>query len=351
MDSQRKIQFALEWALDNFLGLLNPRSRLIIENRFGIGSNSEPQTLESIGEGYSITRERVRQIEQDALRIIKESDEYKSGQTVRKMLKAIFEEKDQLLLENELLLSISEDKKIQNKILFFITLDDDFIKWKDDDICLAHWSINRDLSCKVHSSIEQLYTELSDTKLIDESEIIYRFLKVLETSGVTFKRKETTLRWLGFSKNIVKNPLGEWGKDITNGAKVSGVKDYAYLVLKKNAVPMHFGEIAKAIKATFNIPCNTATCHNELIKDDRIVLVGRGTYALSENGYTPGFARDVIRELLKKEGALSKNEIISKVLEKRVLQQNTILAALQDPACFKKDTQGKYSPVAIEKVN
>ena len=348
MDSQRKVVFALEWAIDNFLGLLNSRSRLIIENRFGIGTNSEPQTLESIGEGYSITRERVRQIEQDALRAIKQSEEYKSGQNTEKTLKTVFEEKGRLLTEKELLESISDDKKIQNKILFFITLNDGFIKWKEDEDCFPHWSIDRELSCKVHSAIERLYSELPNDKLFDENEIIYRFLKVLETECVAFKPKEITLRWLALTKNVLKNPLGEWGKDTANGVRVSGVKDYAYLALKKNGIPMHFNEIAKAIKTMFNVPCNTATCHNELIKDDRIVLVGRGTYALSENGYTPGFARDVIKELLEKEGPLGKDEIVSKVLEKRTLQKNTVLAALQDPACFKKDAQKKYSPVAIE---
>ena len=53
---------------------------------------------------------------------------------------------------------------------------------------------------------------------------------------------------------------------------------------------MHFKEVAEAISKTFGKKTHYATCHNELIKDSRFVLVGRGMYALAEWGYQAGIA-------------------------------------------------------------
>ncbi len=53
--------------LASALQRLNPRMRHVVELRFGL-SGLEPQTLEQVGEGLGITRERVRQLEARALR-------------------------------------------------------------------------------------------------------------------------------------------------------------------------------------------------------------------------------------------------------------------------------------------
>ena len=52
------------------VGLIKPlsdRNRDVILRRFGL-KNGRPETLESIGQGYGITRERVRQIEEYAIK-------------------------------------------------------------------------------------------------------------------------------------------------------------------------------------------------------------------------------------------------------------------------------------------
>ena len=105
---------------------------------------------------------------------------------------------------------------------------------------------------------------------------------------------------------------------------------------------MHFTEVAKEIEKLFGKKAHTATCHNELIKDSRFVLVGRGLYALSNWGYAGGVVRDVVRDVLRKNGALTKQEIIDKVLKERYVKPNTILVNLQNPKYFKKDKSGRY---------
>jgi DNA-directed RNA polymerase delta subunit len=106
-------------------------------------------------------------------------------------------------------------------------------------------------------------------------------------------------RWLSISKKIGKNPLGEWGHAASPNVKTKGVRDYAYLAVKKHGSPLHFREVAQLIEKMFNRAAHVATTHNELIKDDRFVLVGRGMYALKEWGYASGVVRDVIRNILR----------------------------------------------------
>jgi len=106
---------------------------------------------------------------------------------------------------------------------------------------------------------------------------------------------------------------------------------------------MHFREVAEAIQQLFDKKAHTATCHNELIKDDRFVLVGRGLYALTEWGYSAGVVKDVLRDILQEHGPLSREEIIDKVRKERYVKDNTIVVNLQDNTLFKKLSNGMYT--------
>jgi hypothetical protein len=92
----------------------------------------------------------------------------------------------------------------------------------------------------------------------------------------------------------------------------------------------------------FGKRAHEATTHNELIKDDRFVLVGRGLYALAEWGYVSGVVRDVIRKVLNKYGPMTREEIFNKVMKERYVKENTVLVNLQNSTYFKKDADGKY---------
>ena len=341
----KKISFKPKQVTKKILSPLQDRSLDIVKSRFGLGGDTERKTLEAIGDKYGITRERVRQIEQAALALIKKSEDYKSEKTNWDELKSIVEELGGLVAEHDLLNSISKDEEIQNHVHFYLVLGDEFIKHREDDEYVSRWSVNADLTEKVHSSLSSLYSKLSDDELITESEMVDRFCEELKKLNVESRDAEIAKRWLCLSKGICKNPLGEWGKASASGVKARGIKDYAYLMMRKHGSPMHFREVAEAITETFEKKCHTATCHNELIKDGRFVLVGRGMYALQEWGYKPGVVRDVIKEILKREGQLTKEEVIEKVLKERYLKKNTILVNLQNPKYFKKNKDKKYSPV------
>ncbi|MDX6454709.1 MAG: polymerase primary sigma factor, partial [Gaiellaceae bacterium] len=62
-------------ALHRAIATLPPREMLVIRLRYGIDSKQDPKSLEEIGREMGITRERVRQIETQALARLAEQRE------------------------------------------------------------------------------------------------------------------------------------------------------------------------------------------------------------------------------------------------------------------------------------
>lgn len=340
------ITFKPKQVTKHFLSVLPKRAQDVITKRYGLGTAEKKMTLEAIGESYGITRERVRQIENFALASIRKSDVFKTEAPVFEELRKVMVDHGGLVPEHDFLESLAADKSSQNHIHFLLVLGDLFVKHKEDDEFTHRWSADHDTADKVHESLRKLYASLSDDELVEEAKMVDRFLAHLKDVSEEYKNAEILRRWLTISKQIGKNPLGEWGMARSPNVSARGVRDYAFLVLRKHGSPMHFTEVAKAIGEHFDKRAHVATTHNELIKDKRFVLVGRGLYALSEWGYSTGVVRDVVADILKKNGPLSREEIIEKVMRERYVKPNTILVNLQNPKYFKKNKEGRYSPVA-----
>ncbi len=322
---------------------LQDRASDVIMNRFGLNSDGERKTLEEIGKKYNITRERVRQLEDAALKLIKKSSAFKAEQAVFDELKQLMHKLGSIVAEHEFLPYISKDKETQNHIHFFLVLGDVFKKHREDEHFHARWSVDDGMAEKVHDALRRLYASLKDEDLIPETEMIKKFFDQMKDLAEQYRDEEIAKRWLSMSKTIAKNGLGEWGKATSPNIRTRGVKDYAFLVMRRNGSPMHFKEVADAISKTFGKKTHYATCHNELIKDSRFVLVGRGMYALAEWGYKAGIAREVIQDILKREGApMSKDEVVKRVMKERYFKKNTILVNLANPKYFKKNKAGLY---------
>lgn len=337
------ISFKPKHVTKRMLSNLQDRAHDVVVNRFGLTEDAERKTLEAIGEKYGITRERVRQIENAALAAIKKADNFKSEKAVFDELKTLIHSLGGVVPEEEFLSHISKDRLTQNHIHLYLVLGDEFKKSKEDEHFKSRWSVDDSVSEVVHNAIHDLYKNLDDDELVSESEIINRFFDHMKDVSEAYKQEEIARRWIALSKAISRNPLGEYGKSASSNVKTRGVKDYAFLVMRKHGSPMHFREVAEAIEKTFGKKTHVPTCHNELIKDPRFVLVGRGYYALRDWGYKPGVVREVIKEILKKEGPLSKEDIIEKVSKERFLKQNTILVNLQNTKYFKKNKSGLYT--------
>ncbi len=337
------LSFNPKQVVKRLLGSLPDRAQDVIVGRFGLNATGDDMTLEAIGKKYGITRERVRQIENYAINHIRKSNAFEKEAPIFEELKDTVKKMGGVVSEEDLLNHLGKDTVTKKYIHFLLVVGNDFDKIKEDIEFKHHWNIDKNLAGQIHEALRSLYTKLGDDEIIPESEIVSSFLTHLKDISDEYKQDEILTRWLSISKNIAKNPLGEWGKSKSSNIKTKGVRDYAYLILRKHGSPIHFREVAKLIGEVFNKKAHIATTHNELIKDSRFVLVGRGLYALKEWGYSTGVVRDVIKEILKKNGPLSKEDVLDKVMKERYVKSNTVIVNLQNPKFFKKNKQGMYT--------
>ncbi len=325
------------------LEALPERARDVLEKRYGLGADGETYTLEAIGQSYGITRERVRQIENYGISSIQKSDAYKKHYDLFLELQKLI---DQLgggvIAEHVLLDELTNDAATRNHVYFLLVVGDPFYKSKENPHYAHRWFTERKTADSVEQALRNVYKTLDRDELVSEAEILNRFRT--ELMEIADKHDEHVLkRWLSISKQIGRNPLGDWGPADSPNVRVKGIRDYAYLAVKRHGSPMHFREVAGSIDELFGHKAHVATTHNELIKDARFVLVGRGLYALTEWGYTAGVVKDVLRDILAQEGPLSREEIIDKVRKERYVKDNTILVNLQDANLFRRLSNGTYT--------
>lgn len=337
------ISFKPKQVTKSLLAVLPERARDVLTKRYGLSPNGETATLESIGQAYGITRERVRQIENYGIQSIQKSEEYKKHYDLFIEMQSLI---DQLgggvIAEHVFLDELTTDPIIKNHLYFLLVVGDPFYRGKENPTYTHRWFTERKVADVVEKALKQVYSSLQSDELVSEQEILNRFRA--ELMDLADKYDEQVLkRWLLMSKQIGKNPLGDWGPADSPNIKVKGIRDYAYLAVKRHGSPMHFREVAEAIDGLFKHKAHIATTHNELIKDKRFVLVGRGLYALTEWGYTAGVVKDVLREILAKEGPLSREELIDKVRKERYVKDNTILVNLQDTNLFRRLSNGTYT--------
>ena len=139
---------------------------------------------------------------------------------------------------------------------------------------------------------------------------------------------------------------GVWGLTKWPMVNPKNIRDKIYVVLDAKKEPMHFSEIAKAIRES-NFKRKNVTVqaiHNELIKDPRFVLIGRGIYALDSWGYKKGTISDIITTIMTKvDKPLTREEIVKQVLKLRKVKETTVLLNLQNKKKFKKVGKNSYT--------
>lgn len=321
---------------------LPERSRKVLTDRFGLTTKGEQRTLEAIGQEYGITRERIRQIENHAISAIRDSEAYQSHQGALEEMKKVLSALGGALAEHNLLQAVAKSEADHNHIIFLLTVGHHFDQERETNDFRTRWHIDDQLMEQVERALTNLYETIEPNRLTPEEEFLQLFAKHLKQEGVKGKPEEVLGRWLHISKRIGRNPLGEWGRIESPHVRIKNTRDFAYLTLKRHGSPMHFTEVAKGIEKLFGRETHPATTHNELIKDNRFVLVGRGLYALKEWGYEPGVVRDVIRGILEREGPLTREDIVERVKRERYVKDATIAVNLQH-GMFTRMPDGRYA--------
>jgi DNA-directed RNA polymerase delta subunit len=346
------------------IAILPSRTQDIVKKRFGL-DNNDPKTLEAVGQDYKITRERIRQIIEAALKTVKK-------QPVLKMADVFIKQAEQILKqsggvdENVRFLTkidkqFKESKGNLSAIRFLLTLNPDFSFEEENDLYNSFWHFSRISKDKIYKNIKNiggLFKKKQSTYLMDE------ILTLVKKNVFSNINKEELRAYLEISKKVGMNPFGEYGLFDWMEIDPSGARDRAYLIMKHSKKPLHFSDITKRLNECneITIPASVAshswqkkvciqTVHNELIRDSRFVLIGRGIYALGEWGYKPGKIVNVIKDILKEAGKPLKQEaIIKEVKKRRMAKDNTIILNLHNKKYFKKLPNKYYSLVRSYKI-
>lgn len=373
LDQVRKTQFQDNMAgfnpmetINILLSRLTDKERDVVKRRFGLHSDSK-QTLEEIGKHYGITRERVRQIENLSIKKLKELQELREEiLTAEKVTSQLLEQyggvmEEEFFLEN-VLNYLDTHEGSENALLFLADhiFSENINKVKQDKDFNHLWrigSVDTDTLKEVigemvalienHGKPIQLQNLLENFKnseyYLSNKE---KFLSATTFLEATEQDIDKVLEsYLRASRRVKSNLFDEWGLISWGTVQPKKINDKIYIVLKKSGQPMHFVDIAKAINETrFDEKiAYPPTVHNELILDNKYVLVGRGIYALKEWGYEPGNVANVVEQYLKDSGPKTKDEIIDYVLSKRNVKRSTVYLSLMNNNNIQKTNDGKYA--------
>lgn len=319
---------------------INERAIAMIADRFGFGKKS-PKTLGQIGETYGITRERVRQIIKEAISKVKHKskndDLFKKAE---EKLSFVIGEKHGIISKKELIKMMKESGEEENFISFILHCSDNF-KIIEEEFDMEEAVVLHHFDLGFWKSITEKAKNIlnKNKKALHSDDFFGEFLRVHPDL-----EREMFFNFLRVSREIKKGVFEKWGIHNWKEIAPKGVREKAHLIIKEKNKPLHFRDVAKLIDEhkLSKKKTHPQTVHNELIKDEKFVLVGRGTYALREWGYQRGTVKDVINEILASSNEpLHQDEVIEKVLSVRNVKKTTVIINLNK--FFDKLDKQKYS--------
>lgn len=335
--------FDIDTAVEAILAAIDQeREREIITRRFGLYDRKE--TLEQIGELLGITRERVRQLEKAILirlKIAGEDGTIPAIASIEKQIVRQLSEMGRLATVQDLtakLLDNSTDPLKRARIAFVAELAPHLTVVNENDnyrhaVGIAEYGDEKKLKKEI-DEIVKLIKKHGEPLTIDQlhDQLSYEHPDIIRALASVSKHLAHLKELWGLVKWPTVNP--------------KNIRDKIYVILAENGKPLHFSAIADAIKESNFSRKNVTTqaIHNELIKDKRFVLIGRGIYALDSWGYSKGTVADTIADILRKsDEPLHRDEIVKRVLKNRQVKETTILLNLQSKPQFKRVAKATYT--------
>ncbi len=332
----------IENAISGSLNIIEQdREREIISRRFGLTGQKE--TLEQIGELLNITRERVRQLEKAILvrlRIGAEEGQIYELAAAEKLMIRNLTELGRVARTTVLAEQIYGRKATpaeQARLVFISAISHNLTCIDENDSYYSAIGIaDYGDATVIHDKVDEVVEVIKKNKA---PMTIEQLDEVLDYEHPNYIRAIASI-----SKQLA-SLNGLWGLTKWPTVNPRNIRDKIYVVLEAKKEPMHFSEIAEAISNSDFRRKNVTiqAIHNELIKDSRFVLIGRGIYALSTWGYAKGTVADIITDILKKaDGPLTREEIVKRVLHARKVKETTVLLNLQNKDLFTKVDKDSY---------
>ncbi len=336
----KNINFSPYKVIKEGIDNLKEKEIKVVSERFGLGQSKK--TLAAIGSDLNLSRERVRQIEKEALKKLSKYLLSLHNEKVKNLLNMIEEENGILHKDCAIEKALGKNASLfdVNALHLIFSVMDNIKNIERDDDIHDSWMLASVPKDEVVQILKEWADYLKKNKQPSKIDVL------IEAHPHHMKHKVSFLSSLPkVSKNIIQNYEGNLGLSTWPEFNPKNVRDKIYYVLRKNQAPMHFSEIGRSIKnESFDgKKVVLATIHNELIADQRFVLIGRGIYALSEWGYEPGTVKEIIANVLKKAGgAMTLADIYKEVSKQRQVRKNTILINLQTQRDFKKLGSDKF---------
>ena len=343
-NTQAKVDVNFPELMSRLLALLNPKERDVIERRFSLDSKPK-ETLDKIGKSYSITRERVRQIEAVALKKLARISMDPSMRQIHDLAYSILETNGRIMLEDklvsEMLTSMTNTKNIDaNAMKLAMRVSDRMTKQDKNQFYRPFWRASDISLMEVKGLIKDIRKVLRKEKDIMAVESVVKSLGDV----YTMETLESVLA-IDFSFKATEDG---WGLSSWRHINPRSIKDKIMITFKNHGKPMHFTEIVNHVLSDFEAKkmVTHQAIHNELIRHEDFVLVGRGLYALQEWGMPSGTVCDLIRDVLVENGEpMKRQEIINAVLEKREIRVGTISLNLQKYPFFRRVGRAVYEYV------
>ena len=344
MDEKIKdAEMTLKTAVEDVLAVIEQeREREIITRRFGLFDRKE--TLEQIGELLGITRERVRQLEKAILIRLKmatEDDKVPAMHDVERTLIRDLSENGRVARIQDVtgrLIGKSQTPQHRAHVAFVAELSPKLSVVGENDDYYHAVGIHEDGDDKkVKANVDEVVKTIKKHGEPLSLETLHSQLSYENPSHV---------RGLASVSKKLASLKDVWGLNKWPTVNPKNIRDKIYVILAENGKPMHFSDIAKSIKGSDfkRKDVTTQAIHNELIKDKRFVLIGRGIYALDTWGYSKGTVADIITTVLKEAGEpLHRDEIVKRVLKHRQVKETTILLNLQSKPQFKRTSKATYT--------
>lgn len=347
--SFEKIVVNLPEVLQDLFMVLTPKEKEILVGRYSLG-NEQKKTLESIGAKFNVTRERVRQIENIAIGKLRRTVANTKLKEINMLGRAILQSVGGVLLESKLVSYIYH--RIENPtdfdrsiIKLSLRIDEELIKQDKTSIFNVFWNLREVPKQEILDVLDEAIRNLkAKNDIMTEESLV---AKIMNKLSLKYETINPALISSVLEVDVrLKRVDNAWGLSSWRHINPKSIRDKAYIVLKRAAKPLHFVEISNAIlDAKFDKKMvTTQAVHNELIRYDKFVLIGRGLYALKEWGYESGTVADVIEAILAKNATpMTKKEIVSEVMKQRKIKVGTISLNLQNNPKFVRVGRAVYT--------